>query len=357
MAHQARFTMSPGVTPPATVSPSPSAATTADGVAGPTPGHPGAAAAAVAATPETGAANGTSPGPNLDRPIGHHGPIGANGPPVRSPVDGPSAAAGMRRLVTAEAVELEIPTASVGLRMLALVLDLVVIVGAILMVAWGTFKMASRVRDIEAILLAAIAVTAATPFITTWVMEGLTNGRSLGKAVAGLQVVTIEGGPIGWKHAGIRAAFATFEIWLTFGFLAMVTALVSSRGQRLGDMAAGTLVVRSASRSMQVTATRFRTDPAIASLIATLDVSDLSHSDYQVMRSALVRTGLDPDVHAQLCGDVVRSLWPRIASVALPTTVPAPIVLTGIATAFQDLHGASQPGTQAGEWVWQSLSR
>lgn len=270
-------------------------------------------------------------------------------------VDGPSAVAGMRRLVTAEAVELEIPTASVGLRMLALVIDLFVVAASMAIVGWIAFQLVGLVDDAEAVVVVAITVVLAMPLVTTWVVEGLTTGQSLGKAITGLQVVTVEGGPIGWKHAGIRAAFATFEVWLTLGFVAMVTAMVSSRGQRLGDMAAGTLVVRRARRGVVVTPVRFRADPSTRELAATLDVSGLGHADYQVMRSALLRRGLAPEVHAQLCAEVVRSLWPRITSTPLPTALPAPSVLTAIAAAFQDQHAGPDEGVRPQEWVWQGV--
>ena len=270
-------------------------------------------------------------------------------------VEGPSAVAGMRRLVTAEAVELEIPTASVGLRMLALVIDLVVVAASMALVGWIAFQLVSLVPDTEAVVVVAFTVVLAMPLVTTWLMEGITNGQSLGKAITGLQVVTVEGGPIGWKHAGIRAAFASFEIWLTLGFVAMVTAMVSSRGQRLGDMAAGTLVVRRARRGVVVTPVRFTAPPAARHIAATLDVSGLDHGDYQVVRSALLRRGLAPAVHAQLCAEVVRSVWPRITAAPLPTDLPAPDVLTAIAAAFQDQHAGPGDGMRPREWVWPGM--
>ncbi|HKJ55761.1 MAG TPA: RDD family protein [Nitriliruptoraceae bacterium] len=262
-----------------------------------------------------------------------------------------------RRLVTAEAVELEIPTASVGLRMLALLLDLFVLALAVGVVGWVAFQLVEVVDDAEAIVVVAITVVAATPFLVTWAMEGVTRGSSLGKGVTGLKVVTVEGAPIGWKHAGIRAAMATFEIWATFGFVAFMTAMVSARGQRLGDMTAGTLVVRRANQSIRVAPVRFVADPAVAPLVATLDLSGLDDADYHSMRSALLRQGLDPTVHAHLCGEVVRSLWPRISSGPLPTNVPAPMVLNGMAAAFQDQHTGLGSQVEPTAAVWSPLGR
>ena len=73
-------------------------------------------------------------------------------------------------------------------------------------------------------------------------MEALWRGRTLGKAVMGLRVVRADGGPIGLTQqlaGGSRAARGMGDA----GFVGLLTMLVSRRDQRLGDMAAGTLVL------------------------------------------------------------------------------------------------------------------
>ncbi|WP_277209801.1 RDD family protein [Isoptericola croceus] len=75
-------------------------------------------------------------------------------------------------------------------------------------------------------------------------VETLSRGRSLGKLATGLRVVRDDGGPVRFRHALIRALVGVFELWLTFGAVAVITSLANARGKRLGDLLAGTYAVR-----------------------------------------------------------------------------------------------------------------
>ncbi|MCK0118269.1 putative RDD family membrane protein YckC [Isoptericola sp. CG 20/1183] len=75
-------------------------------------------------------------------------------------------------------------------------------------------------------------------------VETLSRGRSLGKLATGLRVVRDDGGPVRFRHALVRALVGVFELWLTFGSVAVITSLANARGKRLGDLLAGTYSVR-----------------------------------------------------------------------------------------------------------------
>ena len=75
-------------------------------------------------------------------------------------------------------------------------------------------------------------------------VETLSRGKSLGKWAFGLRAVRDDAGPISFQHAFVRALVGLVEIYLFFGAPAFFSALLSSRGKRLGDYAAGTYVVR-----------------------------------------------------------------------------------------------------------------
>ncbi|WP_435298349.1 RDD family protein [Timonella sp. A28] len=85
--------------------------------------------------------------------------------------------------------------------------------------------------------------------VTIWVLiptavETLSRGRSLGKLAMGVQVVRDDGGPISVRHAFIRSLVGVGELWMTVGAVALITSLLNNRGKRLGDIMAGTYVVR-----------------------------------------------------------------------------------------------------------------
>ena len=76
-------------------------------------------------------------------------------------------------------------------------------------------------------------------------VETLSHGRSLGKLVCGLRVVRDDGGPIRFRHALVRGALGRGrDPDDVRGGRLCIASLVSARGRRLGDVFAGTLVVR-----------------------------------------------------------------------------------------------------------------
>ncbi|MFI1032446.1 RDD family protein [Streptomyces sp. NPDC020951] len=149
----------------------------------------------------------------------------------------------MSELVTGEAVALELRPARLPSRALAILLDLFVafvayiVVSIVLVAATASLDEAAQVAlSIATFLLVLVGGPIA--------VETLSHGRSLGKMACGLRVVRDDGGPIRFRHALVRGAIGVVEILLTIGVVATIASLVSARGRRLGDVFAGTLVVR-----------------------------------------------------------------------------------------------------------------
>ena len=74
--------------------------------------------------------------------------------------------------------------------------------------------------------------------------ETLTRGRTLGKKLVGLRTVRDDAGPITFRHAMARGLVGVVEIYLCQGIPALICSLVTLRSKRLGDIAAGTYVIR-----------------------------------------------------------------------------------------------------------------
>lgn len=84
-------------------------------------------------------------------------------------------------------------------------------------------------------------------FLLTWwymvLFEVLNQGRSPGKQVMGLRVIHDDGTPIGWA-ASLTRNLLRFVDMLPFGYtLGIISSLRHPAFKRLGDIAAGTLVV------------------------------------------------------------------------------------------------------------------
>jgi uncharacterized RDD family membrane protein YckC len=145
--------------------------------------------------------------------------------------------------VTGEAVALDLPPASIGSRILSGFLDYLIV--------WVvTFTLLSAGAALSQQLdQALIAATMLVCFLAAWLaypiaIETLTRGRSLGKMATGLRTVRDDAGPITFRHALTRGLLGVVEVYLFWGVPAIIASLLSKKGKRLGDMAAGTYVVR-----------------------------------------------------------------------------------------------------------------
>lgn len=82
-------------------------------------------------------------------------------------------------------------------------------------------------------------------FFYSPIIEYLTNGRSLGKYIMGIRVVKANGETAGLREYFTRWIFRVVDIWIGgFGFLAILLAGTTERRQRLGDIMANTVVIR-----------------------------------------------------------------------------------------------------------------
>jgi uncharacterized RDD family membrane protein YckC len=146
-------------------------------------------------------------------------------------------------LVTGEAVALDLPAAGLGSRILSGTIDVIVTVVLFVLVVFG-FVLAALQTD-DALIYAAFIVSMVAVFLLfPAVVETLTSGKTLGKLVCGLRTVRDDAGPITFQHAFVRSLIGIVEIYAFSGVPAFFSSLMSSRGKRLGDYAAGTYVVR-----------------------------------------------------------------------------------------------------------------
>ena len=146
-------------------------------------------------------------------------------------------------LVTGEAVALDLPPASLGLRIASGLVD--ALATAALLVALLVGLMIAALRADDALLHVAVLAAVIVSLIGfPTALETLTGGRTLGKLALGLRTVRDDAGPISFQHAFVRALVGVVEIYAFAGGPAFFAALLSARGKRLGDFAAGTYVVR-----------------------------------------------------------------------------------------------------------------
>jgi len=150
------------------------------------------------------------------------------------------------RLVTPERVQFRYPLAGPFRRSMAYLIDAAVLFGLIVI---GSIL--SSLVTLGSV--AGRGPTQAIAFALIWgygaFCEGVFNGQTVGKRALGIRVMTTQGVPITGSQAAIRNLIGTVDGPIPFLYLPGLTSMVlTSRFQRLGDLAAGTMVVVEESR-------------------------------------------------------------------------------------------------------------
>ena len=216
----------------------------------------------------------------------------------------------MSDVVTGEAVALDLRLARLASRSLALALDLLCQFAALgllaLVVLSGPSPLDSAL-EVALGLLIVVAVLVGYPVTA----ETLSRGRTLGKLALGLRVVRDDGGPIRFRHALVRGLAGFFvDFWALglAGAVAVFVSLSSAKGKRVGDLLAGTVVIRERMPAGELMVPVWM--PAgFAGWAATLDLSRLPDGLALAVRNYLARR-LDFDAGAadelawRLAGDV-----------------------------------------------------
>ena len=234
--------------------------------------------------------------------------------------------------VTGEAVALDLRLAQFPSRTLALALDLLIQVVTMFVLFW----LASQIfSDADSAVVAALSLVGVVGILVGMptVIETLTRGRSVGKIAAGLRVVRDDGGPVRFRHSFVRALFMIVDFWLFFGAVGLITSLVSSKGKRLGDHFAGTVVIRQrvpAAASMRTQT--YVMPPALEGWASSLDLTRLP--DVTVMqtrqflsRASTIDLGVRATMGLQLAAEISSYVTPP-APAGTPPEVFLMTVLT-----------------------------
>lgn len=230
--------------------------------------------------------------------------------------------------VTSEAVELDLPAASLPLRMASGLLDLVIVILLGLLGLWllTSISVGADVALLQALLILTVVLTLVAVPVA---QETLLRGRTVGKLALGLRTVRDDAGPIGFRHAVIRALVGFVEVWLALGSLALIVAATNERAKRLGDFLAGTYVVRDRHRLKLPPPPQ--TDPLLQEWAQGADIATLPDGLSVALRQFLGRAGaLTPAAReatgSRLYGDLLGYVAPPPPQGAPPMQVLATVL-------------------------------
>lgn len=234
------------------------------------------------------------------------------------------------RLSTPEQVELSYSIAGLGSRFIGALVDaliqsvatgLLLVAGLFLGVITNSLNIRLMEQDPIRSGTVIIALTILAMFLVIWgyyiFFEMAWNGQTPGKRAAGIRVLTTGGQPITVTHALVRNLVRIIDFLPSSYMLGACVMLISSRSQRLGDLAAGTIVVkegREAEPTMLGAGAHrpvYELSPQQAALFGPEDVS--------LARAFLLRRAdLDDDRRYDLAGKIASQFRARLGPAAPP---------------------------------------
>ena len=144
---------------------------------------------------------------------------------------------------TPERIAFSYEVAGIGSRFLAQALDAVmiaVLIAGSVGLAWEVGAIAGGPAGSLTFVLLLFLISAGY----FWISESVSGGRTFGKALVRVRVVGMRGEPVTFSQVAIRNLVRWVDFLPFLYGVGIVSAFVSEKSQRLGDFAAGTVVVR-----------------------------------------------------------------------------------------------------------------
>ncbi|MCL6477260.1 MAG: RDD family protein [Peptococcaceae bacterium] len=196
-------------------------------------------------------------------------------------------------LLSPEKVHLKLNLAGVGSRFAACFIDTIFqsllmgffILGAFLLYSAGITPEEPPVWWLMVIVLFAVFAVLNGYFIF---FETIWNGQTPGKRFLKIRVVQENGSPVTFLKVLIRNILRLIDSLPTAYAIGVISALISKKNQRLGDMAAGTVVIRESVEDAPA-AVNFEVDETPWSGAARLHIHKIGEDEFAVLKKYLLR--------------------------------------------------------------------
>ena len=220
-------------------------------------------------------------------------------------------------IATPEGVDVDLTLAGIGSRFIASLIDTLIKLAAWFGFAFLLFGGSTLLGGGDAGAVGA-AVFSVVAFLIWFgydvLFEVLAAGRTPGKRWTGLRVVRMGGRPVGFVASAIRNIVRLADFLPSFYLVGSVTIIATRMNQRLGDLAAGTVVVRERPVSMTASAHPNQPPPLVPPTLETWDVSAVTPDDLATIRRFLERRGeLTPYARWHLAQQLAAGLQQKVA--------------------------------------------
>lgn len=148
------------------------------------------------------------------------------------------------QIETAQNITINQNTSHLGERMLAYIIDTFIIVVYTILMFVFLASLDIDMGDQWAFYL----ILSLPAFLYYLLFETLMNGKTIGKGAMNLRVVKLDGSKPNFGNYFVRWALRIIDVGITSGGAAVLTILIRGKGQRIGDIAAGTTVISEKNR-------------------------------------------------------------------------------------------------------------
>jgi len=223
-------------------------------------------------------------------------------------------------IATPEGVDLEMTLAGLGSRFFATIIDTAIQTLLIIALVFVGTVFDGRTGGVLVgiiVVLALFVVTLGYPVV----FETLASGRTPGKRWTGLRVVRAGGRPVGFLASMIRNLLRIIDFLPGSYLVGLVFVVATKKNQRLGDLAAGTLVIRdhaggrAGRRAHKAAAAISRpTDTPLPDDLDAWDVSTITPEELATVRRFLDRRAtIVAASRARLAWELAERLRPKVA--------------------------------------------
>jgi len=146
---------------------------------------------------------------------------------------------------TTQNVDIQYNIASLGDRVLAQIIDLLILFGYGFAMIFVILFLSDAYSGSPLYYSTAVFVILYLPlFFYDFLCEIFLNGQSIGKKLMKIKVVKIDGSQPGIGSYFLRWLIKPLDVYFTYGSVGIITMLINGKGQRLGDLAGNTTVIK-----------------------------------------------------------------------------------------------------------------
>ncbi len=231
-------------------------------------------------------------------------------------------------ITTAQNVGIEYETASVSDRVLAALLDIFILAGYMIGVAILFFGILGGGGW-------AMSVIIFLPvFFYDLICELALDGQSIGKRQMKIKIIRLDGAQPNLGNYLLRWLFRIIDIQLSMGGIAILTLMINGKGQRLGDIAAGTTVIKLKPQATLADTILSRVEEDYQPALP--QVALLTDQDMAIVKQVLEAMTHELEVDDDLCSKAKNAV---AAKMGIATEMNARLFLRTVLKDYNHYHG------------------